>query len=111
MARGRNDRSKSIFSILMQSDWRVSAGFAVASLVVGGGVMPALLAKNRFLVALAPMATMAGVGFGVLFLVIGLLRYTTTARHRQSIPNPSTVFPARRPAAQPTPRGAAYAPR
>ena len=105
MARRRSDRSKSIFSILMQSDWRVAAGFALASLVVGGGVMPALLAQNRFLVALAPMATMAGVGFGVLFLVIALLRYTTAARQRQSIPNPTTVFPARRPAAQPAPRG------
>ncbi len=105
MARRRSRRSESVFSIVLHSNWPVAAGLAAVSLVVGVGVLPAVLAQNQFLVGLVPMVRAVGFGFGILFCVIALLRYLARQSQRQPPLDPPGVIPARRTPARIEPTG------
>jgi restriction system protein len=75
MARRRARRSSGLLTHALGSGWRFSAVVAVLALLFGVGVLPSVLAGNKYLAGLVPMVRTLAWGVVALFGMIALAKW------------------------------------
>lgn len=86
MPRRRSRRDTGLLSLALGSGWPFSASLAVGALVLGVGVLPSMLAENKFLVGLVPMVRVIAWGVALVFGMIALIKAVTQASRRAAEP-------------------------
>jgi len=90
-----------LLTLVVESDWKVSAVVGLLAFVVGVGLLPLLLSTNRFLVGLVPLVRTVGWVFSLFFAMTALVKWLLASNAHAGRQGKSRVSKPSRPVGKP----------